>query len=98
MTADERTDAEALVEVVPAVGALVRTVTFMLEGGMMTAAVVIELDVMMLLVLTLIDDVIEVELEAVAVVLVAVVVVVTPEAPTHWMALMKTGEHWPPVD
>jgi len=110
MTTDERTEA-----VVAAVGALVTTVMFMLEGGIMTAAVVVvlEVDGVMLLMLTLVDDMEVVELVdtvvevavvvlvavvLVAVVLVAMVVVVTPDAPTHWIALIKTGEHWSPVD
>jgi len=105
MTTDERTEA-----VVAAVGALVTTVMCMLEGGIMTAAVVVVLEVegVMLLMLTLVDDMEVVELVdtvvevavvvLVAVVLVAMVVVVTPDAPTHWIALIKTGEHWPPVD
>jgi len=100
MTTDERTET-----VVAAVGALVMTVAFMLEGGIITAAVVmvLELDGVMVLMLTLMDDMEVVELDdkvavlvvvvLVAVVLMAVAVVVTPDAPTHGMALMKTGEH-----
>jgi len=80
------------VAVVAAVGALVTTVMFILEGGMMTAAVVmvLELDMVMLLMLTVVDVMEVVELDdatvvlvVVAVVLIAVVVVVTPDAPTH---------------
>ena len=100
MTADDRTTG-----VLAAVGALVTTVAFMLEGGIMTAAVVIVLvvDGVILLAVTVVVDTEVVEVVGVAVVLaavvlIAVVVVVTPDAPTHWIALMKTGEHWPPVD